>query len=123
MESLQNSFSHELSRAEQELEPRPLENDWEYDEPTWSSYDGLEVDEEPDEDSLFHPGDASYSDVEQGRDADEELSLDEEYVQDSVEYVHFGKGLEYDGEQWIWEEYVDLWSELSRRFSTICRLI
>jgi hypothetical protein len=40
-------------------------------------------------------------------------------VRDSVEYVHFGKGLEYDGERWVWEEDVDLWSEMSR-FSTIC---
>jgi hypothetical protein len=47
----------------------------------------------------------------------------EEYGQDCVEYVHFGKGLEYDGERRIWEEDVDFWSEMSRRFSPSCRFI
>ncbi|EPS31716.1 hypothetical protein PDE_06673 [Penicillium oxalicum 114-2] len=30
-----------------------------------------------------------------------------------VDYVHFGKGLEYDGEGWIWEQPDgDFWSEV-----------
>ncbi|OKP14040.1 hypothetical protein PENSUB_309 [Penicillium subrubescens] len=52
------------------------------------------------------------------QEADEELSVDEEYVQDCVEYVHFGKGLEYDRERWIWKKDVDFESEIKESNST-----
>lgn len=114
MESSQNSFPNELSREEYELEQCPFAGDWEYDELTWSVYDDTKTDEKPEEDNIYYSDDSSYPDDEQVKGADEESIVDEENVQDLVEYVHFGKGLELDGEKWIWEEDVDFWSEMSR---------
>lgn len=113
MESSFNSFPHEPARIEYELN-LCQESDWEYDELSWSFHDALEANEEPEEDDVFYTDDATYSDVEDVQEADEELSVDQEDVQDSLEYVHFGKGLEYDGEGWIWEQDVDFWPEMSR---------
>jgi hypothetical protein len=108
MECSLNSFSHELAREEYELEPCPFESDWDHAELSRSFYNDKEADEGPEGHDVF------YSDDEQVQEADEELSVVEEYGQDCVEYVHFGKGLEYDGKGWIWEEDVDFWSEMSR---------
>jgi hypothetical protein len=123
MESSQDSFPHELSREEYEHEQCPFESDWEYDKLSRPFHDDIEADEEPEEDNVFLTNDFSYSDDDEVQEADEELSVDEEYVQDCVEYVHFGKGLEYDREWWIWKKDVDFESEISRCFSPFCHFI
>ncbi|KAF3386383.1 hypothetical protein F1880_001642 [Penicillium rolfsii] len=105
MNTSHDSFPYQLAHEEHELETYLVDSDASFHELNWVFYDDIEAAEEPEQDDVFYDN-ASDSDVEWDE-ADEEITVDEEYVQDYVEYVHFGKGLEYDGERWIWEEDVD----------------
>lgn len=33
----------------------------------------------------------------------------DEHSSDALEFVHFGKGMEFDGSQWVWVKDLDLW--------------
>lgn len=33
---------------------------------------------------------------------------------DALEFVHFGKGMEFDGGQWVWAKDLDLWWVMDR---------
>lgn len=47
-------------------------------------------------------------------DIDECCSDGDDHSFDAVEYVYFGKGMEFDGSQWMWGKDEDLWLVLYR---------
>lgn len=110
---MENSFtnrSHGLVPEQHEFQSDQSESDWEDFDLTWSPYVDL-GDEEPEEEDDFYADGDSCADVDLWGDADGSYSDDDEWMQDCVEYVHFGRGMEFDGGQWIWEEDVDLWRD------------
>jgi hypothetical protein len=114
MDNSINNESHELVLKQHDFASAQWETEWEDFEPTWSPYEDPEVDEESeDEGDIYTDGDSD-SDIDPWHEADGYYSVDDVFSQDNIEYVHFGKGMEFDGDQWIWENDVDLSSEMSR---------
>ncbi|OOQ90572.1 hypothetical protein PEBR_03705 [Penicillium brasilianum] len=111
--SINNEF-HELVLEQNDFVSDQWETEWEDFEQNWSPYDDSEGDEEPEEDDDFYNDGDSDSDIDSWHEADGYYSDDDGCMQDNIEYVHFGKGMEFNGEQWIWENDDDLSSEMSR---------
>ncbi|KAJ5369750.1 uncharacterized protein N7496_005842 [Penicillium cataractarum] len=111
MENSLTNQPHELIPRQHEFPSYQWESDWEDFELHWSLYDDLEGDEEPEEEDDFYTDGDSCSDIDLCDEADGSYSVGDEWMQDCVEFVHFGRGMVFDGEGWVWEEDVDLWSK------------
>jgi hypothetical protein len=107
-----DNILYELKQEQYEIELLSMERDWEFSAESWSSLDDLGWDEFPDEEDLLEIDDES--DAQPDYEADDDSSVDDDFVSESIEYVCFGKWLEHDGEQWVWEDDTDMWSEMSR---------
>ena len=111
MDPFIDNIPQEPEQEHCDLELLSMKRDSVFSPETWSSPDDLGWVEFHDEEDIEIGDD---SDAEQDYETDGDSSVDDYYVSESIEYVRFGKWLEYDGDQWGWEEDIDVWSEMSR---------